>query len=140
MQRVPVVDELVRAPVDVVILGMFDAAVGCFGDFGRLIARQGRKVAYADLVDQLPVGGAGEGIEIRGLDPEKAGDRLLLARVAAVLNGFENIVRVAAVLGQKRDEVRFGKKLLKARGNGSSSHNCSPCKIILLPIVSHNGA
>lgn len=51
----------------------------------------------ADLVDQLPVGGAGKGIEIRGLDPEKASDRLLLARVAAVLNGFENIVRVAAV-------------------------------------------
>lgn len=120
MQRVPVVDELVRAPVDVVILGIFDAAVGCFGDFGRLIACQGRKVAYADLVDQLPVGGAGKGIEICGLDPEKAGKRFLLVRVAAVLNGFENIVRVAAVPAQQADEVRFEKKFRKAGGNSPS--------------------
>ena len=97
MQCVPVVDELVRAPVDVIVLGVCDAAVGRFDDFGRLIARQGREVSYTDLIDQLPVGGAGKGIEICGLDPEKAGERFLLVRVILILNGFENIVRVAAV-------------------------------------------
>ena len=94
----------------------------------------------AYVADEIPVGGAGKGVDIRGFDAEKADERLLLVGVVPVLNRLENIVRVAAVLGQKRDEVRFGKKLLKARGNGSGSHNCSPCKIILLPIVSHNGA
>lgn len=97
MQRVPVVDELVRAPVDVIVLGVCDAAAGRFDDFGRLIARQKREVSYTDLIDQFPVGGAGKGIEICGLDPEKAGERFLLVRVILILNGFENIVCVATV-------------------------------------------
>ena len=140
MQIIPIADEFVGGPVDIVIFRMRDEAVGCGGDGGGFAAGKGREIPDADVADEIPVGGAGKGVDIRGFDAEKADERLLLVGVVPVLNRLENIVRVAAVLGQKRNEVRFGKKLLKARGNGSGSPNCSPCKIILLPIVSHNGA
>lgn len=140
MQIIPIADEFVGGPVDVIVFGVRDQIVGRGGDGGGFAAGKGREVSDADVADEVPVGGAGKGVDIRSLDAEKADERFLLVCVILVLNRLENIVRVAAVLGQKRNEVRFGKKLLKARGNGSGSHNCSPCKIILLPIVSHNGA
>jgi len=110
------------------------------GDGGGFAAGKGREVSDADVADEVPVGGAGKGVDIRGLNAEETDERLLLVGVVLILKRLENIARVAAASGQQRNEVRFGKKLLKARGNGSGSHNCSPCKIILLPIVSHNGA
>ena len=140
MQIIPIADEFVGGPVDVIVFGVRDEAVGRGGDGDGLAAGKGREISDADIADELPVGGAGKGVDIRSLDAEKADERLLLVGVVLILKRLENIARVAAVLGQKRNEVRFEKKLLKARGNGSGSHNCSPCKIILLPIVSHNGA
>lgn len=121
MQIIPIADEFVGSPVDVIVFGVRDQIVGCGGDGGGFAAGQGREVSDADVADEVPVGGAGKGVDIRGLDAEKTDERLLLVGVVPVLNRLENIVRVAAVLGQKRNEVRFGKKLLKARGNGSGS-------------------
>lgn len=109
MQIIPIADELVGAPVDIVIFGMRDEAVGRGGDGGGFAAGKGREVSDADVADEVPVGGAGKGVDIRGLDAEKADERLLLVGIVPVLNRLENIVRVAAVLGQKRNEVRFGK-------------------------------
>lgn len=138
MQIIPIADEFVGAPVDVVIFGMRDQIVGRGGDGGGFAAGKGREIPDADVADEVPVGGAGKGVDIRGFDAEKADERLLLVGVVLILKRLENIARVAAVLGQKRNEVRFGKKLLKARGNGSGRNNGSPCRFIVLPIVSHN--
>lgn len=140
MQIIPIADEFVGGPVDVIVFGVRDQIAGCGGDGGGFAAGKKREIPDADVADEVPVGGAGKGVDIRSLDAEKADERLLLVGVVLILKRLENIARVAAVSGQQRNEVRFGKKLLKARGNGSGSHNWSTCKIILLPIVSHNGA
>ena len=75
--------------------------VGRGGDGGGFAAGKGREVSDADVADEVPVGGAGKGVDIRGLDAEKADERFLLVCVILVLNRLENIVRVAAVLGSE---------------------------------------
>ena len=109
MQIIPIADEFVGGPVDVIVFGVRDQIAGRGGDGGSFAAGQGREVSDADVADEVPVGGAGKGVDIRSLDAEKADERLLLVCVILVLKRLKNIVRVAAVLSQKRDEVRFGK-------------------------------
>lgn len=109
MQIIPIADEFVGGPVDVIVFGVRYQIVGCGGDGGSFAVGQGREVSDADVADEVPVGGAGKGVDIRGFDAEKADERLLLVGVVLILNRLENIARVAAVLGQKRNEVRFGK-------------------------------
>ena len=109
MQIIPNADEFVGAPVDIVIFGMRDEAVDRGGDGGGFAAGKGREIPDADVADEVPVGGAGKGVDIRGLNAEETDERLLLVGVVPVLNRLENIARVAAASGQQRNEVRFGK-------------------------------
>ena len=66
-----------------------------------LAAGKGREIPDADVADEVPVGGAGKGVDIRSLDAEKADERFLLVGVVLILKRLENIARVAAVLGQR---------------------------------------
>lgn len=91
MQIIPIADEFVGGPVDVVIFRVCDEAVGCGGDGGGFAAGKGREIPDADVADEIPVGGAGKGADIRGFDAEKADERLLLVGVVPVLNRLENI-------------------------------------------------
>lgn len=84
MQIIPIADEFVGGPVDIVIFGMRDEAVGCGGDGGGFAAGKGREIHDADVADEIPVGGAGKGVDIRGFDAEKADERLLVVGVVPV--------------------------------------------------------
>ena len=78
MQIIPIADEFFGGPVDIVISGVRDEAVGCGGDGGGFATGKGREIPDADVADEIPVGGAGKGVDIRGFDAEKADERLLL--------------------------------------------------------------
>ena len=56
MQIIPIADEFVGGPVDIVIFGMRDEAVGRGGDGGGFAAGKGREVSDADVADEVPVG------------------------------------------------------------------------------------
>lgn len=105
MQIIPIADEFVGGPVDVIVFGVRYQIVGCGGDGGSFAVGQGREVSDADVVDEVPVGGAGKGVDIRGFDAEKADERFLLVGVVLILDRLENIARVAADL--VRREMRF---------------------------------
>ena len=84
MQIIPIADEFVGGPVDVIVFGVRDQIVGRGGDGGGFAAGKGREVSDADVADEVPVGGAGKGVDIRSLDAEKADERFLLVCVSKI--------------------------------------------------------